>query len=372
MVRYAPLWLVPTAVLVALLLAEGFLRLRPQLLPERAQIKRLYQLQTRVKSVGDPYLGFVYPPHYRTEIKTLDFSFLIESDEHGFRNASPWPEKADIVIVGDSMVYGWGVEKDVAWPSLVARRLPGKRIVNLGLPGTSPQQYLRYFERFGVELNPGILVFGIFPGNDLVGAEDFDNWIKAGSPGNFDVWRFSGGRPPNAVMSVLERSLVMLLLKSMIEDLSEAHKAQSIKTIEGKRLQLVPAVYKRAMRLNDPAASAFRGVIESAVTARDLARENGAEFVAVLFPTKEAIYLPLQGTPFPSFAATLEQALEAEGIEVINLTDRFRQRAAQGKKLFFRVDGHPNILGNRVIARALLKRLGAEDDRLKNSAGGDE
>jgi hypothetical protein len=341
--------------LLALLLGEMVLRLRPQLLPESAQIKRLYQLQTKVKSIGDPYLGFVYPPHYRTEISSLDFEFLIESDEHGFRNSSPWPDQADIVIVGDSMVYGWGVAKEHSWVSLLADRLPQSRIVNLGLPGAGPQQYFRYFERFGVGLRPKVLLFGIFAGNDLAGAAAFDRWVAAGSPGNFDTWRFFQGRPPKK--DLLHDSLVLLLLREAIGSFRQSYASETIMTPEGRKLQLVPSVYRMTLRQNHPSNPAFRHLIQSTVAARDLARDNGIEFVAVLFPTKEEIYLPLRGVQFPSLVEPMKTPLEAEGITCIDLTDRFRERAAMGKKVFFRIDGHPNILGNRIVARAVTGHL---------------
>ncbi|MDH4073169.1 MAG: hypothetical protein OEV41_08710 [Gammaproteobacteria bacterium] len=40
-VRYAALWLVPMALIMALLLAERLLQMNPRLLPEEAQIGRL-------------------------------------------------------------------------------------------------------------------------------------------------------------------------------------------------------------------------------------------------------------------------------------------------------------------------------------------
>ncbi len=372
LVRYAPLWLIPAAMFLALLLGEGILRLRPELLPERAQIKRLFQLQTPVISIPDPYLGYVYPPYYKTELKTLDFSFEVDSDEHGFRNATPWPAKADIVIVGDSMVYGWGVAKEQAWVNLVAERLPGKRIVNLGMPGTSPQQYLRYFKRFGLGLKPGLLVFGIFAGNDLVGDDIFNSWLEAGSPVNFDEWRFYGGKPPDRIRGVLEHSLVLLLIKTVVDGIGESHGSKTVSTPDGERLQLVPSVYKRAIQLNDPSSPAFRSVVQATVQARDLARANGIDFLALLFPTKEAVYLPLHDAEFPSLTSPLEETLAAEGIEVLNLTDAMRRSAAGGKKLFFQIDGHPNVAGNRVIAAAMQERLGARDDSLAKATRGDD
>ena len=372
LVRYAPLWLIPAAMVLALLLGEGILRLYPELLPERAQIKRMFQLQTPVVSIADPYLGYVYPPYYKTEIKTLDFSFEIESDEHGFRNASPWPARADIVIVGDSMVYGWGVAKEQAWVNRVAGRLPGTRIVNLGMPGTSPQQYLRYFERFGLDLKPELVVFGIFPGNDLVGDDIFNSWLAAESPGDFEEWRFYGGKPPDRLRNVLEHSLVLLMIKTVIDSVGESYGSKTVSMAGGKKLHLVPAVYKRAIQLNDPSSPAFRSVVQATVETRDLARAHGADFLALMFPTKEAVYLPLHDAEFPSLTLPLEKALAAEGIEVVNLTEAMRRGAAGGDKLFFQIDGHPNIAGNRVIAETLQERLGADAERLAKAARGDD
>jgi hypothetical protein len=102
-IRHAGLWLIPLSLTVAALLAEGVLRLFPELMPEEAQLNRLWNEQTPVKSVGDPYLGFVYPPHLQADVVTDDFRFKINADEHGFRNRSPWPDKAEVVIVGDSV-----------------------------------------------------------------------------------------------------------------------------------------------------------------------------------------------------------------------------------------------------------------------------
>lgn len=357
LVRYDAFWLVPLALVVGLLMSEGLLRLFPELLTEEAQIKRLWMLQNRVESIADPYLGFVYPPNHQKEIESLDFRFNIESDEHGFRNPSPWPDQADIVIVGDSMVYGWGVERDKAWISLVDERLPASRVITLGLPGTVPQQYARYFEKFGRDLRPRVLIFGIFPGNDILGAETFDRWVAAGSPGNYDVWRFFEGKVPKSDASFPRNSQLMLLLESVHKSLGQTYSAKTIQTADGETLQLAPAILRRAVQRLDPQNPGFRSVVQAAVHTRNLARDNGSEFLVVFFPTKEEIYLPLYGEQFPSLIRPLAEVLEREGIAYIDLTDRFRELAAQGKKLYFKIDGHPNELGNRVIADVLSDHL---------------
>ncbi len=356
LIRRAGLWLVPLAILIALMMAEGLLRLFPQLLPLEAQVKRLWELQTQVHSIGDPDLGFVYPAHRKKEIKSLDFRFTIESDEHGFRNPSPWPDQADIVVVGDSMVYGWGMKRGSAWVGLLEESLAGERVITLGLPGAVPQQYVRFLEKFGLDLHPKLVIFGIFAGNDVVGAENFDHWLAKGSPGNYDVWRFFEGNVPRRAHGFPSNSHLLMFLKSLKKSLGMAYSARSVKT-DGGSIQLAPASLKRALAKTQPKDPGFRSVIEAAVTARILAEANGSEFLVVLFPTKEEVYLPLNGVPFPSLTRPIADVLERNGIDYIDLTESLREHAAQGEKLYFKIDGHQNRNGNRVVAETLIEHL---------------
>ncbi|TAK55109.1 MAG: hypothetical protein EPO25_04945 [Gammaproteobacteria bacterium] len=356
LLRYAAVWLVPAALLVALLLAECLLRLFPQMLPEDAQIRRLWLLQDDVRSIGDPYFGFRYPPHFRTELQSLDFRVSIETDEHGFRNASPWPEQADIVVAGDSMAYGYGVELEDSWITLLERQLAGGHVITLGLPGTGPQQNYRYLERFGVGLRPQVVVFTIFPGNDFDGAESFQLWLEAGSPGNYDVWRFFEGRVPGRHTDLLRGSHLWLLLKSLARSIDQPS-GRTIKLEGGARLQLAPAIYRSSMERNDPASPAFQAVVDATVAARDLAQANGSRFLAVLFPTKESVYLPLYGQPFAPLTRPLADVLKENGVECLDLVGRFRQRAGRGAKLYFEIDGHPNETGNQLVAEVVGERL---------------
>jgi hypothetical protein len=371
LLRYAAWWLLPLSIVVALLLAEGLLRLNPKLLPEEAQIKRLWQLQTRPSSIADPYLGSVYPPHYRTTIESLDFKFLIESDEHGFRNPSPWPEQAQVVIVGDSFANGWGVARETSWIGLLDEALPDSRVITLGMAGTVPQQYSRYFERFGAGLRPKLTIFAIFVGNDIVEAPIFDRWLTAGSPGNYNEWRFFEGRVPKRRTGILEDSYLKLLLQYLRMGLSAKYSAKTISFADGEKLQLAPGNFQRALQRNDPLDPGFRMVVNATLAARKLAHDNGSVFLVVLFPPKEGIYLPLQGVPFPSLARPLRDVLEDEDVLCLDLTSRFQELAAHRLKLYFEIDGHLNELGQRAVAATLLgylqrnaTRLGLEDLRV--------
>src|SRR3970040_816060 len=62
-----------------------------------------------VWSVPDDEIGFLGRPLRHAAIETIDYSYTSESDEYGFANAGPWPERADIVFLGDSLLTGAGV-----------------------------------------------------------------------------------------------------------------------------------------------------------------------------------------------------------------------------------------------------------------------
>jgi hypothetical protein len=366
-------------VVLAVLLLEGTLRLFPSLLPIKAQ-QRLLLLTTTggPKSVGDPYLGFTYPPFFKTELITRDFRFTIESDEHGFRNRSPWPDRAEVVIVGDSLAYGYGVTKEQAWPTLLDDALPVSRVITLGIPGTVPQQYTRYFERFGVALHPKVLIYTIFPGNDIVEAPLFDQWLAAGSQGNYDVWRYFQGKPPSVANSFLERSYLVLALDGLRKSLRYRFSSSAIQLADGGKLSLAPGRYASTIDANKPGEPGFDSVVRATREAKALADAIGCHFIVLLVPTAEDVYLPLHDRlfpgglsqpQFPGLSRPLQETLAREqGMATLDLTDAFTRIAARGQTLFFEIDGHPNALGNRAMAdyvaqylRSNAQTLGLDD-----------
>jgi lysophospholipase L1-like esterase len=357
--RHAGLWLIPLSVLFAVLLLEGVLRLFPTLMPVTAQQRVAFLTSTgSPKTLADPYLGYRYPPFLRTEQVSRDFSYTIKLDEHGFRNPSPWPDHADIVVAGDSMAFGYGVAKNQAWPTLLEDALPGHRVITLGMPGAVPRQYTRYFERFGVPLRPKVLVYVIFAGNDIREAPVFDRWLAAGSPGNYDTWRYFQGKPPVPGQSILEHSYLALALGGLRKSIKARFSAMTIHLSDGGKLRLAPGQYQSTIKIDNPGESGFDSVVSATRDAKALADAIGCHIVVVFVPVAERVYLPQQGVDFPRLSQRLEDTLKRDpGMAVFNLGGPFIDLATKGRTLYFEVDGHPNVLGNKVIADALAQYL---------------
>lgn len=357
----AALLIFGASVAVALGAAEACLRLFPQLLPEEAQLRHHWRSIQDPTTRGDPYLGHLFPPNYQGRFERGDgnFSFTYTTDEHGFRNRSPWPPRAEVVVVGDSMAFGYGVEDDETWTALLEQELSHARVINLGLVGGAPQQYQRVYATFGQTLQPALVLFCLFPGNDVKDAGLFDRWERAGAQGNYYVWRFSedDGEDGLGLHDLLERSYLVTFLRHVRKSASAQLDGRTITLSDGSRLQLVPTLYDDLERLTDPEHPEFRMTLDAVKQTRALAEQNGSAFLVVLVPTKEEVYLPLLEEEPPPLTAPFAAQFEQLGIPYLDLTPGFRARARQGERLFFEIDGHPNAAGYRLMADLVLAHL---------------
>jgi hypothetical protein len=332
----------------------------PGLLPLELQ----QQLQDSAENCGPrhPYIGGLERPHTHDIISGRDFSAPFHTDGYGFRNPWPWPEQADIVVLGDSFVFGYGVADMEAWPALLAQALPQSRLINLGLIGAGPQQYLRVYETFGRLLQPKVIVIGLFLINDFWDAAMFDGWVSAHTTEHYLIWRrrhhhFTLSEPLASIKSVLlQHSYVYNLARNTYRAWSRGG-AIHLELTDGGRLQLVPSLVEYAANRGQPARREFQLVLQALVDLQALAHQQGASVLVVIQPAKEEVYLPLLSRPVADLSAPVRVALEAHRIEYLDTTAAFEQCARAGKRLFFEVDGHVNTQGHRLIAQEVLVYL---------------
>ena len=280
-IRLAPVWLMALSILLAAGVAEVALRAFPGLLPEEAQLRLLWSGERDdTLTVGHPQVGVLYKPLQRKRMQNRDFDIEVATDEYGFRNTSPWPARAEVVAVGDSLVFGYGVDHAVTWTRLLEARL-GKRVINLGMAGSGPGQYTRYFEHFGMKAHPRVLLYGLYPNNDIQDVEDFDRWIAAGSPGNYDEFRLFSGDVPSVMKTFMDESYLAVALRIAVKNLRDnsRFKAQTIELGDGKQVRLVP----RLDDLHTPKMTESNPVFSSMMRAIDRARELSRGIDALLF-----------------------------------------------------------------------------------------
>lgn len=352
---------------LAFLLAEVLLRLFPGLLSEDARLRLHWRdlLAGETRSIAHPTIGFLYPPGGSGTFDRGDLHFRYQLDAEGFRNPDPWPDPVDIVAVGDSLTFGYGVEDEQSWPWLLATRGTVGTVRNLGLIGACASQEQRIYALFGAPRRPAVLLFCVFPANDIPDELKFRKWLAAGSPGNFDVWRFA---PAEGARSRLLGLLQSSYLFTQIQELARQsaarreYPARRHACAEGGMVQLNPGILANAVR---PAGHPdLEQVLDVIGETAERAAEDGTQTVVVLLPSKEETYLPVLDLPCPDAIGPFVQGLAARGLRAIDLRPPFQAAAGAGQQLFFEVDGHPNERGYRLIADEVERYLHAHRQEL--------
>jgi hypothetical protein len=99
----------------------------------------------------DRRLGLAMKPGLRRRMHWNGHWWTHETNEDGYRG--PRLARADAVFLGDSMVYGHGLETEQTVPAQFAR-LGGQTAANLGQPATCLIQALLLFDEKGAPLKP--------------------------------------------------------------------------------------------------------------------------------------------------------------------------------------------------------------------------
>ena len=324
------------------------------------------------KGAPHPVVGNLPEPGSTGVIVTRDFESPFEVDEHGFRNMGDWPEQVDIVAIGDSLVFGYGVDVDQAWPQLLTEKT-GHSVVNLGLIGASPQHYRRIHEAFARPLSPDITVVGFFARNDFWDANKFAAWQKSGVGGNYLEWR-AFGMPTaeqyanpfyRAAFELRKRSYILSLLKFGRDALrrDSSRQTEIIRTASGADMYLFEEDFRTKTVLSGPRNDTFKLVVEELRTIRDAALSDGSRLILLLQPAKEEVYAPEGVDELPDATVALRAVLDELGIEYIDAVPTFREKAGDGPALFFSIDGHPNAEGYAVLADLVAEYLSSTEDQ---------
>ena len=96
---------------------------------------------------------------------TVAVALSIVSNSDGFRSRRDFREpdaRRRIVVLGDSMVFGSGVEESERFTEVLESMEPGWRVDNLGMVAYGPDLMLRALETVGVALKPDVVLFAIF------------------------------------------------------------------------------------------------------------------------------------------------------------------------------------------------------------------
>jgi hypothetical protein len=114
----------------------------------------------------DSRLGLTLPrPDFSTVCSWNGLTWRHDGDHRGFRNPETH-DFADVALLGDSIVYGHGVEERDTIAAQLRSRLD-LAVANFGLTGASPVHYVAFGQNYALRVRPRALVVVVFA-NDLM------------------------------------------------------------------------------------------------------------------------------------------------------------------------------------------------------------
>jgi lysophospholipase L1-like esterase len=177
-VREAAIGFLATATVFATLLAvsEITIRLYTYWSPIYDLEMSRYALELKISSVN-PLIGHVHKPHAKATLMGVPVS--INSD--GFRDREYPVERGAsrrIIFLGDSLTFGWGVEKSKTFKDILEARLSETRpteIINFGTGNYNTEQEVNLFLEKGLKYKPDLVVIFYFI-NDAEPTPQKSNW----------------------------------------------------------------------------------------------------------------------------------------------------------------------------------------------------
>lgn len=123
----------------------------------------------------------------------------------GFRGAElPASGGDEVLVVGDSQVFGLGVEENEAFAARIEGLLPGARVVNAGVPTYGPPEMEKVVADLVAKRKPKRVVYVVNFANDLLEADR----PNAGRHAVWDGWAVRKETAPTHVVSFPGRDLL--------------------------------------------------------------------------------------------------------------------------------------------------------------------
>ena len=161
--------LLVSSLVFAFVLAEILMR---GLLPHkyhREKYSRTFDAVQVIPGVShfDPELGYFTHPNLDLTFETQEFRTRIRTNSQGFRDDEESLDNPEVLFVGDSFCFGWGVEQEETFENLFETQT-GLKSLNMGVSGYGTIQQYLLFQRYAeiLDVTGKTVVFSLFY-NDL-------------------------------------------------------------------------------------------------------------------------------------------------------------------------------------------------------------
>ncbi|MBL8707169.1 MAG: SGNH/GDSL hydrolase family protein [Rhodospirillales bacterium] len=285
----------------------------------------MWKYARHVKRVSEnPELGHAHRPGAREMLMGRE----VTTNSLGLRDREIDPEKKPaatrILMLGDSITFGWGVRQDLTVPQRLQSALGGSgvEVINSGVGNYNTRMEVEYFLTEGYKLKPDIVVLNYFV-NDAEPVPSYDN-------------------------SLLEK-----YSKAFVYFSSRWDAAMRGAGLGGGQ-QTDWKSYYRGLYEDRTNPGGWSGAEKAIERAAAYCREHGMQFAIVHYPELRE----LRPYPFAEVTARLRTLSERLGVPFIDLLPSVEKEPPAS--LWVTVpDPHPNERATELFAAALVEPLRA-------------
>jgi lysophospholipase L1-like esterase len=355
-------------VLLALGLTLGLAAV--ELLARRLAPQRLYH-HPRGLFVTHPTRTYELAPRFRGRLDTREFRVEMATNGSGLRDERDYdarhPDTVRILAVGDSFTSGLGVEATETFVKVLERRLnasasrPRFEVVNAGVPSYSTREAALFLKEEGSAFQPDLVLVGFFVGNDVV-----DNAGRG-------RWRVIDGELVDATRDPLLPLTLRRLLarhshfyhlawplrRSLLElrsrDGGAARDLAIFGPPDGEAAVFWQATRRWLVRLRTLSRARRWPLAVALIPAR--MQVDGEAWNTTVRPAHASALRPFYDATRPN--RVLAAMLREIGVPALDLLEPLRHASTE-HTVYFPLDGHLTVAGNRVVAEALFDWLCAE------------
>jgi hypothetical protein len=297
-------------------------------------------------------------PGFRGRITNqAEFDTEVVTNREGLRGPDAGPKPAGslrILAIGDSFTFGVGARQEETWPARLERRMRNVQVLNAGAPGFGVPDEVAWFEAYGVDLHPDVVVVAVFLANDLQDASPDQPKVAVvdgalvvpGETGGLRRWLYYHSH----LFRLLKSSVLEGRVRSIL-GLKEPWARRELRAEFSLYAPTLPEELRRGAESTDAAVArlASRGVPVVAVLIPSLPQVDPRRWTALLdqFGLDPAGHDPRRPNRL------FREIFERHGVPVLDLTDTFESAVREGRQIYYPIDQHLTPAGYDLMARTI-------------------
>ncbi|MBA3015125.1 MAG: hypothetical protein FP815_09245 [Desulfobulbaceae bacterium] len=312
-----------------------------------------------------PVLGNTLLPDLQgVHVEYRDYlNYTFSTNNNGFRGLD-WdfsPERKNIVVLGDSFAFGWGVEEGETFSSLLEMRLrqidPAIQVLNMAQSGYSLDQVLNTYELYGKQFDPIFIIY-LYCYNDPIdpppfvngefGAEIFrakisrDAWDEESKLNNINYWRFERFWKGSYLFAFYDNYLLPFFADKQNPQIRRARKA---------RLRFC---YDNLSPPNPPTSPVPRATIQQQYVWYGLAKlyKDSKDRPLLLMDTSDKVFIHMEDSSDSDRWLLRDFSVLYKNVFFLDFESEVRRRN-DGISKFLNVDDHWNAAGHLLAAEML-------------------